>query len=246
MFRSGLLPGCDFAPLSVDRAAIERVYHEHRTGTKPPFEEAMPPALLARLVREDAKKEAVLARTYGVTITDAMVAAEVERINYHHPRAGDARRDQGRAGRRPRAFRPRDGATDRRRALLHEKFQNDPKLHAASRARAEQLRKQTLALPQPDKRLALLQSANEARAVTWQLAARSETTPVKPEIKSADYAIEATIDRAPEKGFYFEDLDPELQQVLRVQLTTPGDISAVIETPTAFLLSVPRTKPAKR
>jgi len=52
----------DLAPLRLDRAAIERVYHEHHTGTKPPFAEAMPPALLERLVRADAQKEAILAR----------------------------------------------------------------------------------------------------------------------------------------------------------------------------------------
>jgi hypothetical protein len=35
---------------------------------------------------------------------------------------------------------------------------------------------------------------------------------------------------------YFEDLPPELQRVLQVQLRHPGDVSAVIETPGGFLL----------
>lgn len=63
----------DFAALRAERAAIERVYHAHRTGTKPAFEEAMPVALLERLVRADLKKAAVLARVYGVKVTGAMV-----------------------------------------------------------------------------------------------------------------------------------------------------------------------------
>ena len=56
--RVALAEGSELSVLCADRAALERVYHEHRTGTKPPFEEAMPPALLERLVREDAKKKA--------------------------------------------------------------------------------------------------------------------------------------------------------------------------------------------
>ena len=35
----------DMAALVRDRAAIERVYYNHRLGQKPPFEEALPPAL---------------------------------------------------------------------------------------------------------------------------------------------------------------------------------------------------------
>src|SRR5207237_6369045 len=45
-----------------------------------------------------------------------------------------------------------------------------------------------------------------------------------------------------ETTFYFEDLPGELQNVLRVQLRQPGDVSAVIETPAGFLLYVAREK----
>jgi hypothetical protein len=37
---------------------------------------------------------------------------------------------------------------------------------------------------------------------------------------------------------YFEDLPSELQRVLRLQLRQPGDVSAVIEAPSGFLLFV--------
>src|SRR6266516_5627825 len=52
----------DFASLRADRAAIERVYYNHRLGDKPPFEQALPREALERLVREDLRKEAALKR----------------------------------------------------------------------------------------------------------------------------------------------------------------------------------------
>src|SRR5512144_1003338 len=71
----------DLAALVQDRAAIERVYYNHRLGQKPPFEEALAPATLEGLVRLDLKKETVLRKTYGVTINPALLDAEVQRIN---------------------------------------------------------------------------------------------------------------------------------------------------------------------
>ena len=71
----------DLASLRADRAAIERVYHEHRTGTKKPFAETMPPARIEQAVKLDAHKEEVLKAVYQVEITPAMVDAEVARIN---------------------------------------------------------------------------------------------------------------------------------------------------------------------
>ena len=59
----------DFAARCANRAAIERVYHVHRVGTKQPFEQAMPQEMIERLVRQDEHKESVLRRVYGVEIT---------------------------------------------------------------------------------------------------------------------------------------------------------------------------------
>ena len=71
----------DLAALVQDRKAIERVYYNHRLGQKPPFEQATPPALIERLVKEDLRKEAALRKVYGVAITPALLEAEVQRIN---------------------------------------------------------------------------------------------------------------------------------------------------------------------
>ncbi len=43
--------------------------------------EATPPRALESLVRLDLEKEAVLRKTYGVTMTPALLEAEVQRIN---------------------------------------------------------------------------------------------------------------------------------------------------------------------
>src|ERR1039457_2979241 len=54
----------DLASLCADRAAIERVYYNHRLGEKPPFEQVLPPATLENLVRQDLRKEAALKQAY--------------------------------------------------------------------------------------------------------------------------------------------------------------------------------------
>jgi len=43
---------------------MERVYYRHRLGEKPPFEQALPPATLENLIRQDLRREAVLKKVY--------------------------------------------------------------------------------------------------------------------------------------------------------------------------------------
>lgn len=76
----GVLAG-DITPLCADRAAIERIYYNHRLGEKPPFEQVLPQATLEDLVRQDVSKETLLKQGYGIEVTPAMVDAEVQRIN---------------------------------------------------------------------------------------------------------------------------------------------------------------------
>ena len=79
--------------------------------------------------------------------------------------------------------------------------------------------------------------------------------PAAVKASSASYSVEATTRLAPaldplqpvnepERAFQFDDLAPRLRDVLRVQLQKPGDVSAVIETPTGFLLFAARDKTA--
>jgi hypothetical protein len=81
---------------------------------------------------------------------------------------------------------------------------------------------------------------------TWQLTARPAETnaPAADEIEiKKRFGPNAQLLSSPpaagkERKFNFEDLPPELQNVLRAQLRQAGDVSAVIETPGGFLLYV--------
>lgn len=237
--------GDDFTGYLADRTEIERVYHLHRTGNKASFEEAMPPVLLERLVRADLHKEAVLRKVYGVGITPEMLAAEVERINAT-TRAPEILAEikaalGGETGRFARGM-ARPILVERE---LRSRFENDDRLHADQRRAANQARVHLLA----GKPVADLQEG------TWQLMPRpaadapaAASGPSAPEAaKSASYSVEATAQVAqalappdpvaPDKERrYLEDLDPQLQNVLRAQLRKPGDVSAVVEMPAGFLV----------
>jgi hypothetical protein len=245
----------DFAARCADRASIERIYHTHRLGTKQ-FEQAMPRALLGQIVRQDQHKEAVLKKVYGMEITPAMVAAEVERINTT-TRAPEVLAEIKTAlGDDAARF-----ATAMARPILVERelrrrFDNDGKLHAAQRREAD-LARESLLAKKPVK---------EMRDVTWHLTPRpaedkpappaAATTPTKANAKSSAYTNEATAQLSqalnpPDKStpgkekLYFEELEPELQKVLGVQLQKPGDVSAVVEMPGGFLVFLAKEKNAE-
>jgi hypothetical protein len=264
----------DTAALLRDRAATERVYYKHRLGQKPPFEEALPPATLEGLVRLDLKKEAVLHKAYGVTITPALLNAEVQRINTT-TRAPDMLAEiKAALGNDPARFAQAFAKPFLVERLLRERFDNDDALHAAQRHEAERVREQLLQVVAADvsrrtntsapserrltsaatadvmaKRVALLKAihSNEVSETTWQLGARpAETNALaaadEMEIKQR-FGPNAQLISPPrgaerDRKQYFEDLPGELQRVLRLQLRQPGDVSAAIDVPGAFLLFV--------
>ncbi len=231
----------EFGARCADRETIERIYYSHRLGQKPPFEQTLPPATLESLVRLDLRKETVLKKNYGVEITPVMLDAEVQRINT--------------TTRAPEVLAEIKAALDNDserfanvfakpilvERLLRDKFDNDNALHAPQRRLVEQTRNELLAAKtngaDAGKLLALLKRShsNAVAETTWQLAARPAET-------------NAQVISSPQAGdvkgpkFYFEDLPAELQNVLRVQLRHPGDVSAVIEMPGGFLLCVAKQK----
>jgi hypothetical protein len=261
----------DFAARCVDRAAIERVYHSHRTGTTQPFEVAMPQTLLEKMVLEDRRKEAALKQVYGMEITPAMVEAEVQRINtttrapevlaeIKHALGDDAARF-ARAMARPIVV----------ERTLRSRFENDDALHAPQRKLADDARTALLAAKNEplEKRIALLKSSASTDApaavqtseMTWQLAPRPDeevpraaapVAPTKNTARAGPYTNESTAQIAqsltpPAKAesrdkHYFSDLPADLQNVLRAQLTKPGDVSAVIESGSGFSLFFCREK----
>ena len=252
-----LARAADFAALCADRAAIERVYHDHRTGTKPAFEQAMPAALVEKMVRADLQKEAVLERVYRVKIAPEMIAAEVQRIDATTRAPEMLAEIKAALGHDPARFAAAMARPIVVERTLRARFENDAALHAPQRREAEQARAD----------LRAGKAVAGMREVTWQLGPRPEeenaklqtsnsklqTTPTPAAARSGSYSVEATVQLAQpltpppgerDRPHYFDDLDPELQRVLRVQLQSPGDVSAVIETPGGFLLFLAQEKTA--
>jgi hypothetical protein len=275
----------DFGVQSADRAAIERIYYNHRLGEKPPFEQVLPPATLENLVRQDLRKEAVLKKNYGVEVTPAMLDAEVQRINTT-TRAPDMLAEIKVAlGNDAARFARTMAKPILVERLLREKFDNEDALHAPQHREMERVRTrltnaaaafrnrrghealagkseigQSLLTSAATndlvaKLLALLKQthSNEVSETTWQLGARPAETdaPAANEIEiKKRFGSNAQILSSPQRGgeerkFYFEELPPELQKVLRVQLRQPGDVSAVIETPGGFLFYLTKEKTAE-
>ena len=239
-----------------DRAAVERVYYNHRLGDKPAFEQALPREALEKLVRADQRKESALKKVYGIEITPAMLEAEVTRIN-STTRApeilAELKQALGNDAERFARTVAKPIVVERR---LRERFENDDSLHAEQRRAAEKGRGELLAAKQAggdvDKLLSVLKHdhGKETSEMTWQLGARPE------EKNGSASASDAEVQKrfgpnartlSPTTGgeqrkLYFEELPAELQRVLRVQLRQPGDVSAVIETPGEFLVYLATAK----
>ncbi|HEX4646809.1 MAG TPA: hypothetical protein VH598_14495, partial [Verrucomicrobiae bacterium] len=237
---------------------VERVYYNHRLGDKPAFEQALPREALEKLVRGDQRKESALRKVYGVEVTPAMLEAEVKRIN-STTRAPEILAELKRAlGNDPERFARTVARPIIVERLLRERFENDDSLHAKQRGEAERARGELLAAKQaggdPGKLLLALKHdhGSETSELTWQLGARPEEKaapgPGDAEIRKR-FGPEARILSPPGGGeqrkLYFGELPAELQRVLRVQLREAGDVSAVIETPDAFLVYLATAKTAE-
>jgi hypothetical protein len=96
--------------------------------------------------------------------------------------------------------------------------------------------------------------SNQVSETTWQLGTRPEeksgaANPDEMEIRRR-FGANAQIFTSPgraekDQRFYFQELPGELQRVLQAQLCQAGDVSAVIETPSGFLLYVCTDKTAE-
>lgn len=265
----------DLASLHADRAAIERVYYNHRLGEKPPFEQVLPLATLENLVRQDLRKETALKRAYGMEVTPAMLESEVQRINTTTRAPEMLTEIKAAMGNDPDRFALAMAKPILVERLLRERFDNDDALHASRRRQMERVRTQltnaaaavrssrgnTAVTGQASaatnevvaKLLVLLQQvhSNEVTETTWQLGARLAETaaPQADEIEitkrfgsNAQILSSTHAGDGKERKFYFHDLPGELQNVLRVQLRQPGDVSAVIEMPGGFLLYLAKEK----
>lgn len=243
-------PAAESNSILAERAAIERVYHNHRIGERAPFEQALPAATLEKLVRQDLGKEAALKKVYGVTITATMLDAEVQRITTTTRAPEMLAEIKAALSNDPARFANSFAKPIVVERLLRDKFNNDDSLHLPQRRQVEQMRNELLAAKTNGadfgKLLALLQHShsNAVTETTWHLTARPAETNApatnEVEIKKRFGPNAQLLSSPPASGkdqrFYFEDLPLELQNVLRAQLRQVGDVSAVIETPGGFLL----------
>lgn len=244
----------NFDSLCADRTAIERVYYNHRLGNKPPFDQASPPALIERLVKQDINKEKLLKKMYGLELTPAQVRQEASRI-HSSTRAPDVLAElEAALGNDPQRFARTIARPIVIERMLRERFKNDDKLHAEPRKEADKIRAQLLSDTNHSvqKLIAMLRQSNAGPVteIVWQLSAR----PVEGADAQNEDEIEigkrfgpnaqilSSASKEAERKFYFEDLPPALQEVLWAQLRRRGDISAVIELPDSLPLYVARER----
>jgi hypothetical protein len=239
----------DIAPMVADRLAVERVYYNHRIGTKPPFEQELPAPLAEKLVRQDLHKEAVLKKVYGVEVTQSMLDTERARIMATSRAPETLAELQAALGNDPVRFARTVARPIVVERILHQRFENDDQLHRAQRQEAEAARNELLTAKKNGdgyaKLLALLRRGHAGVTETiWQLGARLPQTKA-PDANVAEvqkrFGANAQILSSPsgtekELKFYFDELPADLQRVLQAQLRQAGDLSAVIETPNSFLL----------
>ncbi len=95
-------------------------------------------------MRLDLKKEAVLRKTYGVTITPALLEAEVQRINTTTRAPEMLAEIKAALGNDPAKFAQVFAKPFLVERLLRDKFDNDEALHAAQRREAEAVRGRVL------------------------------------------------------------------------------------------------------
>ena len=257
--------------LVADRTRIERVYYEHRLGTKPAFEQLLPAATIRRLVEADQRKEAVLKTVYGTSPFADELDAEVQRLATA-TRAPEMLAELNAAlGNDPARFAAavaRPLVVDRE---LRRRYENDATQHAAARQRCEAARAALLHARREHADLVrLVATLREAKAgpveeVSWHFGlppaspasapVTSAPTAAPIRAQSAAYSVEATAQLAqtlsapepttPDAKAWFAELPADLQRVLQVQLRAAGDISAVVEMPDGFRVFVANERTAE-
>jgi len=246
---AGAVPGpdADFARLLADRTAIERVYYAHRLETTLPFEKAVPPEMIEQLVRRDLDRERTLQQTRGLVITAAEIEAETQRIN-QSTRAPEVLAELKRAlDNDPARF----GRTVVEPILVERRLRDgssNGKRPASARDSLEQVRVELQSAGRmratPGQLAELLQKHGPVKEVVWDLAP-DDSAPAGGAAASASYSAVSTAEIAPANDPVvpaFQELRPELRQLLQEQLRQPGDVSAVVETDDAFWLFLVRER----
>ena len=213
----------------------------------------MPRATLEKLVRTEIRTEQLLLRVYHTEISEAQVQAEITRID-QSTRAPEVLRELKQAlGNDSRRF----GRTVVRPMLvdteLRDRFANDDSLHFQMRRQLDGLRIKILSLKPKGNLLPEVESARtsgigEVNEIKWALSDK-QTARIAPETTNGPissggrYSLRPLQEPSPSfnggpKPADFSKLPARMQSILKSQLQKPGDVSAIIELPTEFLLCI--------
>jgi hypothetical protein len=201
--------------------AVERARYRFAIGATQPFDEAYPRSVFEKKVGREMAEERVLEKTFGFTVTPAVLAAEFDRIEKttKAPDQWEAiklalKNDR----RRIEEVFCRPLVVER---ALRAKFAFDLKIHAEPRQRAREARKEFLAgnAPPGVSTLSLSRAATTVPATKELLdQAKAETSVPRvlgvPEKTSRDAPV---------------PIDPEMAAVLERQLQKPGDVTTILE-----------------
>ena len=134
----------DVASLVTDREAIERVYYHHRIGDQPSFEKTLSTAQIRELVQRDLWKKTVLRKHYGIEISEAQVTAEILRINSATRAPETLAELKAALGNDANRFARSVVKPLLVERELHERFDNDSRLHTQPRQEMERAREKLL------------------------------------------------------------------------------------------------------
>ena len=227
----------EVAQLCEWRTTVEQIYHEARLPPKKPFDEDFPTGLIRKLVEKDIHKEFVLEKVYGVRVTQELVENERRRIDKHTRDAEKLAKIKSALGPGETGYIQTVIKPTLVERLLRDNFYRDKAIHAAERAKAISMREI----------LAKNEKPEGAQEVTWLLKKKPEAedqkinfTPSTSKSKTASYTNEGTAQIAQiiggdeknpkDENVYFEDLNPELANVLIQNLHKPSDMSPIIES----------------
>ncbi len=239
----------DPAPLVQARVAVERVYYGHRTGTKSPFEKAVPVKAVETKMELVLKKEFLLRRVYGVAVTKAMVDQEVARIGMKTKAPEMLAEIKEALGGDEELYAEVFAKPLVVERELRQRFDNDDTRHAGKRRKVDEVRGLLFKADAGERGKIFDAEGGKIGTVsetTWKLGPQPKEKDGPEALRLEDLPPEVgplgpgarvlTPGEEKDPKRYLEEVQEDLRKVIEAQLKNEGDVSAVIEAPQGFLL----------
>ncbi len=226
---------------SADRAAIERVYQQHRLESQGLPGATLTDSALRRLVMRDQLKENLLERRYKIVVSKAQVQAEARRIDSTTQAPHILTELKAALGDDAERFAQavvRPIIVDRE---LRKSFNDD---HALQRTRLEILENFRLSLMRSHHRtggleelraLAECNSNLNLSEVTWLFGSASFV-----EQSRYEALKKSSVNNQQKRSF--NELDPQIRSRIQDELRKAGDISSVVADPKGFAFYIARKR----